>query len=192
VKLLRLKIPAGYERLNQQMVGLFAAQLDDQLCRLKEDLEGLSTEHLEWQPRPGMNTIGMLLAHLAVVELHWIIVAAHELPLVPDRDVLLRRITGIGMRDDGLPLKEDGRHAQSLAGKSLDDYWKMMDAARAEVRRELRTWTDDQLETTYVLRDEQITRSYTLYHVLEHFASHYGQILMLEHMMRDAGVLAKK
>ena len=192
MKLLRLKIPAGYERLNQQMVGLFAAQLDDQLCRLKEDLEGLSTEHLEWQPRPGMNTIGMLLAHLAVVELHWIIVAAHELPLVPDRDVLLRRITGIGMRDDGLPLKEDGRHAQSLAGKSLDDYWKMMDAARAEVRRELRTWTDDQLETTYVLRDEQITRSYTLYHVLEHFASHYGQILMLEHMMRDAGVLAKK
>ena len=192
MKLLRLKIPAGYERLNQQMVGLFAAQLDDQLCRLKEDLEGLSTEHLEWQPRPGMNTIGMLLAHLAVVELHWIIVAAHELPLVPDRDVLLRRITGIGMRDDGLPLKEDGRHAQSLAGKSLDDYWKMMDAARAEVRRELRTWTDDQLETTYVLRDEQITRSYTLYHVLEHFASHYGQILMLKHMMRDAGVLPKK
>jgi len=28
-----------------------------------------------------------------------------------------------------------------------------------------------------------------LYHVLEHFAGHFGQVLLVKHQMRDAGVL---
>jgi len=188
----KLDIPSGYSPTNQRMVGLFAAQLDNQSWRLKKDLDGLTTEHLEWQSRPGMNTIGMLLAHFAIVELFWINVATHEIPLEPDGDDLIKRITGIRMDDDGLPLKEVGKHPQSLAGRSLEDYWKMLDAARAEVHNELGKWTDSDLERTFALRDKQITRSWTVYHVLEHFAAHYGQILMLKHMMRDAGVLAKK
>lgn len=188
----KLDIPTGYDQSTQSMVGLFAAQLDNQLWRLKRDLAGLTTEHLEWQPRPGMNTIGMLLAHLAVVDLFWIIVATREIPHEPDGDDLTKEIIGIRMDDDGLPLKEDGTHPKSLAGKSLAHYWEMLDAARAEVHKEMQQWTDNDLERTFLLRDRQITRSWTLYHVLEHFAAHYGQILMIMHMMLDAGVLPKK
>lgn len=188
----KLDIPAGYNQADQQMVGLFAAQLDNQLQRLKKDLGGLTTEHLEWQLRPGMNTIGMLLAHFAVVDLFWINVATRDMPLEPDGDEFIKQIIGIRMDDDGLPLKEDGKHPQSLIGKSLDDYFVMLDAARAKVHEELRTWKDSELESTFQLRDKLITRSWTVYHVLEHFASHYGQILMIKHMMRDAGVLQKK
>ncbi len=188
----KLDIPAGYNDGTQRMVGLFAAQLDNQLTRLKKDLEGLTTAQLEWQLRPGMNTIGMLLAHFAIVDVFWINIATHEIPFQSDGDDLIKKVIGIMMDDDGLPLKEDGKHPPSLAGKSLDDYWKMIDAGRAELHKELRTWTDDQLESTYALRDKRITRSWTVYHVLEHFAAHYGQILMIKHMMRDAGVLPKK
>lgn len=188
----KLDIPAGYNQSQQQMVGLFAAQLDNQLQRLKKDLNGLTTEHLEWQLRPGMNSIGMLLAHFAVVDLFWINVATREMPLEPDGDDFTKQIIGIKMDDDGLPLKEDGTHPLSLAGKSLDDYCAMMDAARAKVHEELRTWNDSALESTFQLRDKQITRSWAVYHVLEHFASHYGQILMIKHLMRDAGILPKK
>ena len=188
----KLDIPVGYNQTNQRMIGLFAAQLDNQLWWLKKDLDGLTTEQLEWQPRPGMNTIGILLAHFAVVEVFWIIVATREMAHEPDGDDLTKEIIGIRMDDDGLPLKEDGKHPKTLAGKTLTQYWEMLDAARAEVHKEMQQWTDDQLENTYALGDRRITRSWTIYHVLEHFAAHYGQIRLLKHMMRDAGVLAKK
>ena len=188
----KLDIPAGYHANTQRMVGLFAAQLDNQLTRLKKDLDGFTTAQLEWQPHPGMNTIGMLLAHLAVVDVFWIIVATREIPLEPDGDELTREIIGIKMDDDGLPLKEDSTHPKTLSGKTLAQYWEMLDAARAEVHKEMQQWADDQLENTFALCDRRITRSWTVYHVLEHFAAHYGQILMLRHLMRDAGILPKK
>lgn len=188
----KLEIPDGYDQLKQPMVALFAAQLDNQLQRLKRDLAGFTTEQLEWQLHPGMNTIGMLLAHFAVVDLFWLCVATHEIPLEPDGDEFIKTIIGIRGDDDGLPLKEGDKHPQTLAGKSPDDYWRMVDAARAKVHEELRTWNDAELESTYQLRDKRITRSWTVYHVLEHFAAHYGQILLIMHLMRDAGILAKK
>lgn len=188
----KLDIPAGYKANSQRMVGLFAAQLDSQLTRLKRDLDGFTVEQLEWQPQPGMNTIGMLLAHLAVVDVFWLIVATREMPLEPDGDDLTKEIIGIRGDDDGLPLKEDGKHPKTLAGKTLRQYWEMLDAARGEVHKEMQQWTDDQLENTFTMRDRQITRSWAVYHVLEHFAAHYGQILMIRHMMRNAGLMPKK
>lgn len=188
----KLDIPAGYDLETQRIVGLFAAQLDNQLSRLKKDIAGLSTAQLEWQPRTGVNTVGMLLAHLAVVEIFWINVAVNEMPLDTDGEQFARSVIGIGTNDDGLPLKPDGAHPESLPGKTLAQYEELLDKARASVHNELHTWHDSDLETIFALRDRRVTRSWTVYHVLEHFASHYGQILMLKHMMRDAGVLAPK
>jgi hypothetical protein len=55
-----VKIPKGYDAKTQKKVGLFAAQLDDQLKRLKNNVRGLTVKQLEWQQKPGLNTIGML------------------------------------------------------------------------------------------------------------------------------------
>ena len=49
-------------------VALFVAQMDDQSHRLREDLTGIDPPELAWQPAPGTNTIGMLLAHIAIAE----------------------------------------------------------------------------------------------------------------------------
>ena len=62
--------------MKSKAVGLFLWQLEDQSRRLTEDTRGLTPEELEWQPAPGMNTIGMLLAHIALVEAGWIGAAA--------------------------------------------------------------------------------------------------------------------
>ena len=189
----RLDFPSGYDRDGQAIVGLFAAQLDDQLELLKEAVSGLTIEQMEWQPHRGMNTIGMLMAHLAVVEVFWINVAAKEMPPEPDGDELMKKTIGILMDDDGLPIKPDGVHPQTLAGKTVADYFHMLDLARASVHSELRTWKDSELESTYTRRrgdqERKITNSWTLYHVLEHFAAHFGQILLIMHLMRDAGKL---
>jgi hypothetical protein len=60
-----LEMPAGFR--SKEAASCFA-QLDDQSARLTEDTRQLTPEAIAWQPAPGMNTIGMLLAHIAIVE----------------------------------------------------------------------------------------------------------------------------
>ena len=67
-----LAVPREYDPASQTVVGLMAAGLDDLSRRLGETVAGLSVEHLEWQERPGRNTIGMLMAHLAGTEIGWL------------------------------------------------------------------------------------------------------------------------
>ncbi len=188
-----LKYPSGYEHQSQATVQLFAAQFDDQLALLKEAVGKLTVPQLEWQPQRGMNTIGMLLAHLAVVEVFWINVAAKGIPPEPEGEEIMLKTIGILMDDDGLPIKPDGQHPQTLSGKTITDYFTMLDKARASIHGEMRMWQDTELEGTFIRRrgdtEIHITRSWTLYHVLEHFAGHFGQILLLKHMMRSAGIL---
>ena len=52
-----LAVPPGYDPNSQAIVGVMAASFDDQSRRLRETVAGLGVEHLEWQERPGRNTI---------------------------------------------------------------------------------------------------------------------------------------
>jgi len=184
----KLAIPEGYDASANPRVASFAAQLDDQLARLKKSVAALEPRHLEWQPHPGVNTIGMLLAHLAVVDIWWMRIAPREIP-EGEWEAVTREIIGITMDEDGLPLAADGVHPASLRGKTLPDYVGMLDRARVATHGELRPWRDADLGTSYKLRDRLISREWTVYHVLEHFAGHYGQVLLLVHLLRDAGEL---
>ena len=186
----KLLVPAGYDAAANPRVASFAAQLDDQLALLERNTQELAVRHLEWQPHLGVNTVGMLLAHLAVVDVWWMRIAPRGEP-EPEHNEITRRIAGIVMDDDGLPLPPGGRHPESLAGKTVEEYHRMLDAARAATHAELRAWRDGDLASTYVVRDRAISREWTVYHVLEHFAAHHGQILLLKHLMRDAGLLPR-
>lgn len=189
---IKLEFPSGYDRNTQAVVGLFAAQFDDLSRKLKRAVDGLDVRHLEWQPAPGMNTVGMLLAHLALTEVWWINIAAKEIPSRPDGQKILDELFGIINFDDGLPLPAEGKHPEALTQLTLADYFRILDIARQKVHSELSGWKDAHLQSSFRLRDETIACEWTLYHVLEHFASHYGQVQMLKHLMRNAGVLEKK
>jgi hypothetical protein len=133
----------------------------------------------------------MLLAHLAVVDVWWITIAPQGLARGPETEAIFHRILGMGMDDDGLPAAAGAGHAATLAGKSLEDYLRLLDTARAASHDVLRRWRDADLRSTYTLRERPHSYEWTLYHVLEHFAAHYGQILLLKHLMRDAGMLPR-
>src|SRR5689334_21035423 len=94
-----LTIPAGYDAATNPRIASFAAQLDDQLTLLKRHTSSLDVAQLEWQPAPGVNTVGMLLAHLAIVDVWWINVAPHGIPQGADADAICQRIIGIRMDD---------------------------------------------------------------------------------------------
>jgi uncharacterized damage-inducible protein DinB len=186
-----LQVPAGYDAAANPRVTSFAAQLDDQLTQLEKRVSAFDVAHLEWQPHPGVNTVGMLLAHLAIVDVWWIGVAPQGIAQGPESDAILRRIIGIGMDDDGMPLAPDGAHPATLRAKPLAYYLDMLDAARRSSHQVMQSWRDEDLSQSYRHNNRNISREWTLYHVLEHFSGHYGQILLLSHLMRDAGVVER-
>jgi uncharacterized damage-inducible protein DinB len=165
------------------MVGLMVAELDDQLRRMHAFLEGWTTTHLQWQAKPGRNTAGMLLAHLAIVELVWMHLASGGSR--ETREARVRATLGIGLEADGIPIAPGGRHAPALEGRPVEDYLRWLDRARAATRGIAASWSDADLDRTFEAHGHQFSRAWVLYHLLEHFAAHFGQIALLGHMMRD-------
>lgn len=188
-----LLLPPGFDPATQHAVGLFAAQLEDQSRRLLEAVAGYPVAALEWQARPGHNTTGMLLSHMAIAEGYWMTVAAAGMTYEPDGVAHLTTLFGVHPDDDGFPAQGDSGHPATLAGRPLEFYVDLLARARAATLAVLRTWTDASLADTYVTSYSQRTcsRGWTIYHVLEHFCGHFGQVLLLRHLMRDAGVLPR-
>lgn len=168
--------------------GSFLAQLDDQNRRLTEDTRGLTPDDLSWQPHPGMNTIGMLFAHLAIVEVYWLLVATES--VTDDFEQRVRSVIGIGPDDDGMPAAADTRPPTTLAGKDLAFYDDLLARARRHTRAIVQSWSEADLDgmVERVSRRDgsrwQMNRRWILYHVLEHLAGHYGQINLLRHLQR--------
>ena len=171
--------------MKSRQVALFLAQLDDQLENLTEDTRGATADELGWQPAPGMNTIGMLLAHIAKVEAGWIGAAARGL------DFFQIEAVPVSWADTGMPLAASASPPAALVGKGLAFYDDLLARARGFTRECLATLTDADLEKrrSRIRRDGtpvDYNVGWALYHVLEHFAGHYGQILLLRHQYRLA------
>jgi uncharacterized damage-inducible protein DinB len=177
------------EGFRSREIGVFLAQLEDQSRRLRESLEGITADELGWQPGPGTNTIGMLLTHLAVVEIWW---AGMALDL---ESPVTEPVIGIAVEGDGMPVAEDGVPPAHLAGKDLAFYQDLLTRARAYVRETYARMMDPDLNRTITRAWDEGTRTYSvrwiLYHTLEHFAGHYGQILLLRHLYRSAHAHAR-
>ena len=164
------------------------AHLDDQTKMLAADLKGITPAELQWQMRPGMNTIGMLLAHLAVVEMIWLNVSEQRPPTTG-----LERTLGIGRDDDGMPNEQfGGRPPRALKGRTLTYHLNLIRRARAHTKRIVRRYRDADLPRSFTRtrRDgkrQHVSIRWILYHVAEHFSGHYGQILLLRHLYRERG-----
>src|SRR5262252_7748993 len=124
-----LVIPSGYA---SQEVASFVAQLDDLLKRQHDQTRKLTPADLEWQPAPGMNTIGMLMAHQAIIEAAWAGLGMEDLQL---DQVRCKEVLGLGTKDDGMPLPEDGAPPATLAGKDLAFYDDLLTRAREHLKR---------------------------------------------------------
>jgi len=162
------------------------AHLDDQTKLLAKDLTGITPAELQWQLRPGMNTIGMLLAHLAIVEVIWLNVAQQR----PATDELERTL-GVGRDDDAMPNEQfGGKPPAKLKGRDFKYHMNLIRRARARTKRIVRGYGDAELARSFnrTRRDgkrQHVSVRWILYHVAEHFSGHYGQILLLRHLYRD-------
>jgi uncharacterized damage-inducible protein DinB len=182
----------SFRPADQAAIALFVAQLDDQTRRLKAGVEGRTPADLEWQPRPGRNSAGMLLAHNAVTEVFWIGVASGRTPDRESADRHCREVLGIATSDDGMPAEADGRHPAALAGWELPRYVDLLDRARRHLKTEAAAWRDADLgaflpyEATFT-ESREFGREWILYHLLEHYAQHAGQVGLVLALRRAAG-----
>ncbi len=113
-----LGLPQGYRPETQAAIGALMQTLEMQTEKLRTRVTDLTVGQLEWQPGPGHNTIGMLLAHNAVAEVFWIKVAAQGIPWGEEGDRVIRGCIGINGNDDGLPLKDGGGHPETLRDRT--------------------------------------------------------------------------
>ena len=103
-------------------------------------------------------------------------------------DERFREILGIGADDDGITDRGSAFPA-ALRGRSAATYTALLRTARASVGEVMRAWNDADLERTVSGPRGTVSWRWILYHALEHFAGHLGQVLLIKHQLRDAGLL---
>lgn len=163
-------------RADQARSALVLSQFRNLSARLADEIAGLDVEALEWQPAPGRNTIGMLLAHNALVEVFWTSVASKGVTDHESAEAFCREFTGMSLDDDGMPAPPDGGHPSALAGWDLARYRGLLDKARQLLRGELLAMTDADHARIVHYRGRECSVEWIWFHLLEHFAAHQGQI----------------
>ena len=138
--------------------------LDDTRRRTHEALEGLDDTHLD-SPSPSGNTIGTILAHIAVIEVDWLYVEIREEPypddLIPLLPPAVRDADGNLMPVPGTPLS---RHLHTL------------EVTRARLLDTVRTLDLADLRRPRHLPDYDVTPEWVLHHLVQHEAEHRAEI----------------
>ena len=130
--------------------------LDEYPRKLRKTLERLPDGDLWWRPNTASNSIGNLLHHLAGNVRQWV-------------------VAGVGRRAD----VRDRAAEFAAEGGTLDDALGRLDDVLAEVAVVL-----DELEPSDLLEARSIQGldvdvGEALYHVVEHFSMHLGQIMWI-------------
>jgi uncharacterized damage-inducible protein DinB len=124
-------------------------------AEIQQIIADLSPEALDWTPGPEMNSLGVLVAHVAGSERYWIGTVVGDAPLERDRDAEFRT---------------HGLDGVTLAAQ--------LDAVLDHSRTILESLTLSELETrrNAPRDDQEYTVAWAILHALEHTALHAGQI----------------
>ena len=162
------------------------AELADVHGKLERAVRELPAAAFAWQPAPGSNTIGMLVAHIALNEVH-----LGQVGLRGERDGHVADVIGIGPDDDGLPIEDfGGRPPAALAGKPAVFFLELLAGALTHTRDAARPIHETSLGDEIVRppRADGSTRVFDrrwiLHHMVEHAALHLGQVNTLRRQWR--------
>jgi uncharacterized damage-inducible protein DinB len=169
-------------------VALKLAEIAEVHGQLVGAVRALAPAQFTWQPSPGRNTVGMLVAHIAVAEVH-----LGQVGLRGERDGHVADVLGIGVADDGMPLAPDGLPPSALDGRTFAFYDDLLARALAHTRFACAEIEDSMLAQEIVRPPRPdgsyrvFDRRWVLHHMVEHAAQHLGQILVLKRGLPVAG-----
>jgi len=85
-----------------------------------------------------------------------------------------------------------GENTRQIARTSLDYLFSKMDKARRKTRKILQKLSDRDLDKVHKFKNDRITYAYILFHLIEHEASHAGQISNLINRMKKLKLIKPK
>lgn len=141
--------------------------LEEMWPRLCSALDPLTEEQIWWRPNEASNSIGNLLLHLNGNLRQWI----------------LQGIGGIAnSRDRDAEFREAGNIPIAQLRSRLETTLQEVDRLLASLPGE------DLLRTYNIQVYENVSALDAIYHVIEHFAMHYGQILYIAKLVGGRGL----
>ena len=125
--------------------------------RMKECVASLSDEQVWWRPNDASNSIGNLLLHLDGNVRQWLVASFNKSEDLRDRPAEFAAQSGLSAAD-----------LLSRLGATLDEAGRVLDRL-----------TVDELMAPYEIQGYHVHGIDAVYQVVEHFALHYGQIVMI-------------
>lgn len=141
--------------------------IEEHWPRLRECVCSLNEEQLWWRPNEASNSIGNLLLHLNGNVGQWIVANFNHTEDCRNR-----------------PIEFAERGPMPVAGLVA-----RLASTLEEAGATLARLTEDELLATYEIQGFTVTGLYAVFHCVEHFASHYGQIAYITKALenRDLG-----
>jgi uncharacterized damage-inducible protein DinB len=152
----------GKDFLDESRAFLSAAFLP----RIARCVEQLTDGQIWWRANEDSNSIGNLLLHLSGNVRQWI-------------------ISGLGGAADTRQRQTEFDERQVLPGQEL---LSLLTATVNEADAVLARLDTHKLSTTHFIQGHEVTGLYAVYHVVEHFSMHTGQIILLTKALQDSGL----
>jgi uncharacterized damage-inducible protein DinB len=134
---------------------------NDYLPKIKRCLESLTDEQVWWRANAESNSIGNLLLHLSGNARQWIV--------------------------SSLGGEADHRERQSEFDErsliSRDELLKRLQQTLEDVDRVLSGLDSKRILEQYLIQGTEVTALRAIFHVIEHFSMHTGQIIMITKML---------
>jgi uncharacterized damage-inducible protein DinB len=127
----------------------------DYLPKIRRCLDRLSDEEIWWRPNDASNSVGNLMLHLAGNIRQWV-------------------VSGIGKAPD---VRERQTEFDERGGVSGPELLGHLEEVLTEVDGVLADLPASELSATRVIQGLEVTVLDALYHVVEHFSMHTGQII---------------
>ena len=127
------------------------------LPKIRRSLEGLTAEDIWWRPNENCNSIGNLILHLAGNVRQWI-------------------KAGVG---GALDVRERQEEFDAEGGLTAGELVDLLEGALQEVDAVLADLPLERLEEPLEIQGLRVTVFGAVYHAVEHFSMHTGQILYL-------------
>ncbi len=136
--------------------------LEEYWPRLRGSVESLTDDQVWWRPNEASNSIGNLILHLNGNVRQWLVSSFNHLEDARDR-----------------PAEFSER--QRIPASAL---LKKLEATLQEASAVLARLTEADLKATFHIQGYTNTGLGVIYHVVEHFGMHYGQILFITKLVR--------
>lgn len=134
--------------------------------KIRAAVESLPADRLWWRPNEQVNSVGNLLLHLSGNVRQWI-------------------LSGVGGQPDA---RQRNMEFAARGGASAADMLEGLDATLREADGVLRELLPSELLTRRTIQGRDTTVMEAVFHVVEHFSGHTGQIIWIAKMLAPGAV----